>query len=408
MSFAPVLNKLSMSNVDPLVACLVSTIAAGVFAFIYCRVVVGSVRAPFSKAFVAAGVLNGIGLVLLFKSLELLHPAIVTFLSRTYIVFAILTGAFLLNERMTRLQWVLVALTTVGAFSFSYQDAAGAIDVWGVFCVLASALAFTLTNTIVKKKATNIPSASAVLGTNIYSLPVVVFAVFASKSSLSSLSFDSAGLIVLAAFLSGFVGLLLYYEGLKNVSFSQANAIRACSPVLVALLSLPFFKLYLAPLNVIGGALLIMSTVALALSSENKQPTTSKAKPKLVWDVVPDKYDSVLVVPRVDNRFLLVRNKVRGWEFPGGHCEPGEGFLETAKREAYEEAGVIVRDLKTVGHYVLASGHVTVVVTANVEAFVELPDGFETFGAKVFKKLPRNLSFKDGVYEALVAKLAAI
>jgi 8-oxo-dGTP pyrophosphatase MutT (NUDIX family) len=41
-----------------------------------------------------------------------------------------------------------------------------------------------------------------------------------------------------------------------------------------------------------------------------------------------------------DGKTLLFLRRVDGtWDFPGGHSEPGEAAIETARREAQEECG---------------------------------------------------------------------
>lgn len=43
------------------------------------------------------------------------------------------------------------------------------------------------------------------------------------------------------------------------------------------------------------------------------------------------------------------RKTWRGYAFPGGHLENGESFSECAKREVFEETGLIIKELKPVG-----------------------------------------------------------
>jgi 8-oxo-dGTP diphosphatase len=46
------------------------------------------------------------------------------------------------------------------------------------------------------------------------------------------------------------------------------------------------------------------------------------------------------IVSRYNNKWVLCREKTRNtFEIPGGHREPHESILETAKRELYEETG---------------------------------------------------------------------
>ena len=47
----------------------------------------------------------------------------------------------------------------------------------------------------------------------------------------------------------------------------------------------------------------------------------------------------VLVICRVDDKWLLTRHTARGLEFPGGKVEPGETLETAAVREVKEETG---------------------------------------------------------------------
>lgn len=49
---------------------------------------------------------------------------------------------------------------------------------------------------------------------------------------------------------------------------------------------------------------------------------------------------------------VLVQNRRKSWcglAFPGGHVEPGESFVQSAKREVLEETGLTVSNLSLCG-----------------------------------------------------------
>ena len=48
-----------------------------------------------------------------------------------------------------------------------------------------------------------------------------------------------------------------------------------------------------------------------------------------------------LAVEEEEECWIMVKNKKRGWELPGGRIFDGEGPDEAALRELYEEAGIL-------------------------------------------------------------------
>ncbi len=121
----------------------------------------------------------------------------------------------------------------------------------------------------------------------------------------------------------------------------------------------------------------------------------------------PAAFDAVMVVLRHRGAWVLVRNPRRAWEFPGGRRLAGETWAETARREAAEEAGARLRDLRYVGWYARPGGGATIIGAAEVAAFTPLTGAFETTAVRLFPRLPADLSFRDGLYDFLTASDAA-
>lgn len=59
-----------------------------------------------------------------------------------------------------------------------------------------------------------------------------------------------------------------------------------------------------------------------------------------------------VIIAKTQNRYVFCKHKERDtWETPGGHREPGEDILETAKRELYEETGAVDFDIQPICVY---------------------------------------------------------
>lgn len=71
------------------------------------------------------------------------------------------------------------------------------------------------------------------------------------------------------------------------------------------------------------------------------------------YDNVDDKLlKFAVIISKTNGKWVLCKHKERNtYEVPGGHREPGETILETAKRELYEETGAVDYKIRPVCVY---------------------------------------------------------
>ena len=102
---------------------------------------------------------------------------------------------------------------------------------------------------------------------------------------------------------------------------------------------------------------------------------------------------------RYQSQWILCRHRHRStWEIPGGHREIGEPIDETARRELWEETGVIDANIRRIGSYsVEQNGELTygMLYFADVHTLGEVPKISEISQTALFEILPKDLTYPD-------------
>lgn len=83
---------------------------------------------------------------------------------------------------------------------------------------------------------------------------------------------------------------------------------------------------------------------------------------------------AIIVMSKGNELLLQLRSDTKDWGIPGGGMELGDSFEETAKKELYEETGLITNHLEILG---VASGK---------EFYYKFPHGDEIYNATVIFK----------------------
>ena len=107
-------------------------------------------------------------------------------------------------------------------------------------------------------------------------------------------------------------------------------------------------------------------------------------------------YKYVVVCANYNGSWILSKHKERDtWETQGGHIEFGEAPIECAKRELYEESGIIDAEIYPVCDYLGYNSYSSangMVFLAIVHSLGALPES-EMQEISTFDSLPENLTY---------------
>lgn len=404
MSLGPTINKFALSEISPFTLVLYNALLCCLFTIPFIYKKLSQISLNEIKDLALVGALNAISMFFLFYGLSKSSPALVSMLNRSYILFSIFIGALVLKEYVSKIDWGLIVFASIGIILFMYKKEMAQMQT-GALYGLASGLLFSLCNLTIKNKLSKTCEYVTLFSINFATAIIfLLICLFKGPETLVlPLEVKTLSFVFLGSFLGSFLGLLFFYASIKTIPFYKANLYRSISPVASLLCGLFFFPVMLTHINIAGLVILLSSFI---IHSYIKVKNMKNNELQIIkTDIVPENYKSVLVFIKEDKKWLMVRNKFRSWEFPGGHKEQNETIFETARREAFEEAGVDIKNLQYVGYYRLASGHTTLIVTANVEKFHAIPEEFETVERKFVSKFPQSLSFNDAVYPWLVKNL---
>jgi len=272
-----------MMGVGPLIAKFgLQTISASAAAFINaCTIVIASfiwgmlrkepVKFYVSKDMTLLSVCNVLGVLFMYVSLSLLSPVQVGFLGRFYTVFAVLLSFVLLREKISKTEWMLVLLAVAGTFLFITPKDSGSLSVAGVICALLYTFFFALCNVLIKWRMEKGRNSNSILFTNslwTFFLLALYLLIFPVSWQVSA---QSVSLTAAASLMTGFLGTLFLYEALKRIRFSIANIMRAASPVILAIVSYPFFPVPLTSLNILGAVILLASIILIGITDYKKR-----------------------------------------------------------------------------------------------------------------------------------------
>jgi len=169
--------------------------------------------------------------------------SIVVLLQKLQPIFAILLAALLLKERPPKKFYLLAALAVLGAYlmTFGFQSpnfATGDKTAAAAGFALAAAAAFASGTVLGKMALKNVSHQVSAYGRFVFTALVVMVLATATGDvwKYPEITSDQWTIFLAIALISGVVGMLVYYYGLKRVSASVATICELAFPLTAVLL----------------------------------------------------------------------------------------------------------------------------------------------------------------------------
>lgn len=217
-------------------------------------------RAPWQsrvlKASIPIALMNAVGVVCMFMSIDLLHPTVFSLMSRSVIFFSIFLSYFILKETFIWKEFYWMCLAIAGMLVFLAAHCANDFYFLGIATTLLHSFLFALSNITTKRLTGHLNLKSLLFTTHImtYLFLMVAWVGMAIFKHHPVVFFPEHHSHVLTGCSAGFllVSMLLYFKGAEYISFKRSNIIRTISPLVLHVLSIPFFPLSISILGMFG------------------------------------------------------------------------------------------------------------------------------------------------------------
>lgn len=211
------------------------------------------------------GFMGGAGVLAWFYAIDLIGPSLTAFLLRFLIVFTVLWGILFFKEKFNIIEVLGMVIAGVGVIVLTYTSNNGQLLLSGVVVALASAFLFSLMQLIVKIYAGRIPS----LIVNHFRLLLTFPIILAYALVMQKLQTPNSLVLILsfiAGFVSGVIGVSLFYKALELTDLSKVNIIRTMDPFVVIVFALLFLQEIPSLSQLTGGLIIVIGIVILILA----------------------------------------------------------------------------------------------------------------------------------------------
>lgn len=250
----------------------------------------GFSRKDLPSLIVIGGLGSAIGTLAFTQAFSYMNPTLVILLQKLQPVVAISLSALLLKERLNFGYLLCVLLAFGGSFMLMYADIAAllASSGWHYSPELLTRLigyGFTFiavvswgASTVFGKKLALKGFSSSQIMNGRFTVGLVVLLPFlmAGLPFEQSVDISFAGKILLMVLMSGALGMLLYYHGLKKVDSKHSALAEMAFPVMAGIINWIVLGITLSPLQIAGGLILVLASFAVHFDTQLLQQKLTK------------------------------------------------------------------------------------------------------------------------------------
>jgi len=212
----------------------------------------------------ALAILFAFALYLFIMSLKLIEPATVSFLSRFEVILTVLLAYMVLKETLTIIEIIGGLIALSGILILKYETNLE-ISRAATLMVLSS-LFFAAAEIIIKKNIKRLGTIKFLFYRNIFMVLIMISVLIVRGHQFIIPPLKTIILIFVAALLLPVLGRATYMEALKRINISRAALISQSTPLFTALFAFIILRTYPAPIEWLGGFMIVSGVVIVKLS----------------------------------------------------------------------------------------------------------------------------------------------
>ena len=215
----------------------------------------------YNEVMIISSIITVFGVAFWVIALRSVGPPVTSFLMKFQVVFSVILGAALLNERLRKLEIFGIILTIMGGVVIAY-DTSGFELKGSIFAIMA-AFCYSCLFIIVRKRSSNL---NMMMVATLRSLGVsiigVLYLLFSDRFQLPS-NIDLIYMLI-GGTCGAYIGKALQFQAIKLVDVSRTTAVTPLEAVFVVLLTFFFFDTIPSSSKLIGGGFIVVGVISVS------------------------------------------------------------------------------------------------------------------------------------------------